>query len=208
MKLSDAEVRNLRIICFLNTILFVTTLCFVIHNLYRYIIKLKIFRPLIVLFYVFLLLSMIFRLIEFAMFMTEPSSSYWPLNKITVLMTGIALFFMVCVGFVLMLSMHQLSVTIRVITFTIKTTEQMKTRIELVRIGSIIWVILFGVYQVSVFIIYYTTEDNEIWKLFTLGVGVQMIFMSIVYVVVILILNKEMKKLSGNSSAEITSINW
>ena len=123
MKLTDTEVTNLRIISFLNTILFVTTLGFIIHNLYRYIIKLKIFRPLIVLFYVFLLLSMIFRLIEFAMFMTEPSNSYWPPNKITVLMTGIALFFMVCVGFVLMLSMHQLSVTIRVITFTIKTTE-------------------------------------------------------------------------------------
>ena len=84
----------------------------------------------------------------------------------------------------------------------------MKTRIELVRIGSIIWVILFGVYQVSVFIIFYTTEGNEIWKLFTLGVGVQMIFMSIVYVVVILKLNQEMKKLSRNFSAEINSINW
>ena len=77
MKLSDSQVETLRIINIVITVLFLFILGFILHNLYRYIYGLKIYRPLIVIFYTLIFIDVILRIIEASVRIFETRTAFF-----------------------------------------------------------------------------------------------------------------------------------
>ena len=98
-------------------IVFVVATMQLLHNLYRYIYRQKICAPLILLFYLFTLLSFIFRVAELAAVVVE--TKFFPLAKVAVITAALATSFTIFVGLTMILSMHQLTVTVEAITMDI-----------------------------------------------------------------------------------------
>ena len=117
MKYEGKEGLAMQIICIVDLVLFLANFVMILQNLKRYILRLKIYRPLIVLFYLFVFLSMAFRIVEISFLLHK--MQFWPATLVVTTISITALFFMVCVGLVLIVSMHQLSVTISAIQLEI-----------------------------------------------------------------------------------------
>ena len=77
MKLSDSQVETLRIINIVIFLLFLFILGFILHNLYRYIYGLKIYRPLIVIFYGLIFIDTILRMIEASVRIYETRTAFF-----------------------------------------------------------------------------------------------------------------------------------
>ena len=74
------------------------------------------------------------------------------------------------------------------------------------RVVSVAWGCLYAI----VLIVLYSSFAQKYmeWEMFFLINGIQMVLMSVVYAVIIVILNKNMNKLAGDFKEEISSINW
>ena len=77
MRFSDTETTILMALNSFMTSLFFVNFVFIIHNLYKYIYGLKIYRPLIVIFYMLITLSTICRISEFVCRAVDPEHSYF-----------------------------------------------------------------------------------------------------------------------------------
>ena len=53
--LTNSQLKILRSIAILDLIFFIITFGMIVHNLYKYIYKLKLYRPLIMVFYLFII---------------------------------------------------------------------------------------------------------------------------------------------------------
>ena len=92
--------------CFITS-LFIMNFVFILHNLYKYIYKLKIYRTLIVLFYILITLSTFCRIFQYINRAVDPENSYFGGQSIIEQISGeIALFFMVCIGLTLIATMY------------------------------------------------------------------------------------------------------
>ena len=96
-------VRSVYVIC---EIFFVFNLLFILHNIYKYIIGLRIKKTMILLLYILLLFGTFVRTIEFGMKIVDPWHSFLPMSK-PIFYTGTtALTLMICVEITLILTMH------------------------------------------------------------------------------------------------------
>ena len=74
------------------------------------------------------------------------------------------------------------------------------------RVVSITW---GGLYAIVLATSYYCSVHLYIeWNILFWTIGIQMALMSVLYAVIIVILNNNMKKLAGDYKDEISSINW
>ena len=64
MTFSKEQAHTLQLINGTILLSFLFNLAFIAHNLYRYIFRLKIYRPLILMFYGFVLLATLLRIVE------------------------------------------------------------------------------------------------------------------------------------------------
>ena len=84
--------------------------------------------------------------------------------------------------------------------------NQVQKRNKIMRIVSVTW---GGLYAIVLTVSYFFCVYKHIyWDMLFWIVGIQMALMSLVYVVIIVILNKNMKMLAGDFKEEISSINW
>ena len=166
-------------------IAFVIATVQLLHNLYRYIFRQKICAPLIVLFYLFTLFSFIFRIAELAAVVVD--TKFFPLERVAVVCAAFATSFMVFVGLTLILSMHQLSVTVEAITMDIQDS-QAQTKNSIMRVIVISWGAAYTLCQ-GFAVIYGQTQHEDLLFTAILYV-VLMLLMCSVYSVVIYRLNK------------------
>ena len=76
MELTSQEIQVIRGICILTTALFLFNTICIVHNICRYIIGLKIYRFLIVVFYVLILTTTLLRIFESSIRAIDPSHSF------------------------------------------------------------------------------------------------------------------------------------
>ena len=114
MVITTEQIELLRYICIAVIVVFVFNVLILLHNLVRYIYHQKIYAPLILLFYLFVLLSFLFRIAELTTiaFVTR----FFPIHPVASVTAAIATSFMIYVGLNLILSMKQLTVTMEAIT--------------------------------------------------------------------------------------------
>ena len=77
MNLNDEEKFTLRAINCLTASLFTVNLAFLLHNAVRYIYRLKIYRPLIIIFYILIFISTCSRITECILRIIEPQYSFF-----------------------------------------------------------------------------------------------------------------------------------
>ena len=116
MELTADQVTSLRIINIFICLLFVGNLIFILHNICRYIIRLKICQTLIISFYVMVILATSFRIVEISAKIRDPSSGFFPMERYIEILMTCALFFMIGTGLTLIVTMHQLSLTLKTIS--------------------------------------------------------------------------------------------
>ena len=109
MELNSNQVLTLRLINSLVSGLFLANLAFIIHNLYRYVYGLKIYRSLVVVFYVLIFISTSFRIVEAVYRAIDPQRAFFGTKQyIYSLSQEIALVAIVCIGLLLVVTMYQL----------------------------------------------------------------------------------------------------
>ena len=103
MDITQQQLVYLRYMCIGVIIVFVINVIALLHNLYRYIYKQKLYAPLILLFYLFVFLSFIFRIAELATITVV--IEFFPIHPVASVTAAIATSFMIYVGLNLILSM-------------------------------------------------------------------------------------------------------
>ena len=106
-------------------VLHVFNLMFILHNIYRYVIGLKMNRPLILAFYLLLLISTILRVIEFGFWIARTFTD--KLYETPIFYAGSsALAASMGVELVLILTMHRLSLSLQLLVGKINQRELQK----------------------------------------------------------------------------------
>ena len=101
--------------------LFLINLVFILHNMYRYIYGLKIYGSLIVIFYVLILVSTICRIVETIVRILQPGKAFFSsTNVVGHSAEETALASVVCLGFILIITMHQLTMSLQAIRYEIQ----------------------------------------------------------------------------------------
>ena len=117
---------------------------FIMHNLYKYIYGLKIYRTLIVIFYILITLSTACRIFQYVCRALDPENSYFGgQSKYEQISGEIALFFMICIGLTLIATMYQLTMSLQIVLGEI-SEEQLARRNIVVRVLAVITMISYG----------------------------------------------------------------
>ena len=119
MDITEQQTTILRYICIAVILIFAANLIALLHNLYRYIYKQKIYAPLILLFYLFVFLSFVFRIVELSTVVVW--TQFFPMSNPADALAAVASSCLIYAGLTLILSMHQLSITIKAITLRIQS---------------------------------------------------------------------------------------
>ena len=114
MDLNENQLITLRVINCLLAALFTTNIIFILHNTIRYIHGLKIQRILIIMFYALIFCSTICRLFQCVVRIIIPKHGYFKYghHAIQKIPGDAGNFFMVCLGFTLVVTMYQLTVSL------------------------------------------------------------------------------------------------
>ena len=124
MNLTSHEIQVLRGICILTTALFLFNMICIVHNICRYIIGLKIYRFLIVVFYVLILTTTLLRIFESSVRTIDPSHSFSGSKLQSVnICQELALFGVICIGFILIVTMYQLSLSLRLALLQVNASQ-------------------------------------------------------------------------------------
>ena len=103
MAITTEQIVYLRYICIAVIAVFVFNIIALLHNLYRYIYKQKLYAPLILLFYLCVFLSFIFRIAELTTITLV--TEFFPIHPVASITAAMATSFMIYVGLNLILSM-------------------------------------------------------------------------------------------------------
>ena len=106
MDLSSSELLVVRAAYIICELCFIFNLFFILHNIYKYIIGLKIKKTLILLFYILSLFGTFLRAIEFGVKIADPWHSFLPMSKLIFFTGSTALTFTISVEITLILTMH------------------------------------------------------------------------------------------------------
>ena len=128
-------------------------LVFIVHNIYKYVIGLNMNRYLIVTFYILTLLSTLTIITEFS-FQTASISNLAPFKSATIFYTNaLGLLLGICIELVLILTIHRLTLALRLIMEHINLAELRKAE----RVGFIVTIVLAVIY-LTFFIQYFVTH--------------------------------------------------
>ena len=105
------------------------------------------------------------------------------MSKFVEIVMSLALYFMVGVGITLIVTMHQLTMTLKTITITGKP-EVAQRRNLFMKIAGVCWWFVYGAFELY-------GNDKPV-KIIYLIILVQMLLMILVYIIVIIMLNKHM----------------
>ena len=108
----SSHVHLLRIVYIINEVLTVFNLLFIIHNIYKYVFGLKMQKPLIVTFYVLILLGTVLRIIILGLYIVNPEDNFLN-NEPVFYAERIALFVFICIELILIQTMHKLRLCLR-----------------------------------------------------------------------------------------------
>ena len=104
---TDQQLLALKTINIVIIVLFLVNLAFILHNLLRYIVGLKIWRPLIVIFYALIFMTTVLRIIEALVRIFQTETAFFGSKKeFYRLDQEIALFTVVCIGLILIFTMY------------------------------------------------------------------------------------------------------
>ena len=117
MDITHQQIIDLRYICIAVIVVFVLDTVMLIHNLYRYIYKQRIYALLILLFYLFAFLSFVFRIAELTTIANW--TMFFPIHPVATVNAAISTSCFIYIGLTLILSMKQLAITIETITLQI-----------------------------------------------------------------------------------------
>ena len=95
--------------------MFAFNILFILHNIFRYIIGLKMKETLIVLFYVILLLGTVLRAIEYCFKIMDPEHSFVPVSREIYISSKISFTVMILVEIILMLTMYRLTLSLKLV---------------------------------------------------------------------------------------------
>ena len=112
--IDDEDCKKLTIACCIVGGAFGVELLLVIHNVSRYLCRLRITKPLIVMFYVFVTLNIITNMCEFFLKASDPRKFWSDGHEDVALKLAIqsSLYFEILIGICLILTMWQLAVTL------------------------------------------------------------------------------------------------
>ena len=200
MRFSLQQIAALRGLNIIVASLFLLNLAFIVHNICRYIVGLKIHRTLIVLFYALILVSTVCRIVETAGRAIDPEHAFFKGEKKYEKLSGeIALFAIICIGLTLIVTINQLTLSLQVIQLEIGY-GQLKLRSFVVRACSVSAALIYAI--TCTYIDLELTKIQEYWlwiSYFSL--------LSVTYIITIIKLNNKMLKLPGDFEPEIKSIN-
>ena len=121
------------------------------------------------------------------------------MSKFVEVVMSLALFFMVGVGMTLVVTMHQLAVTLQTITLSIEP-ESAENKNKVMKMIATCWWLIFGACELY-------ANDKPIETMYLI-ICAQMLLMILVYISVIIMLNRNLQNLKGNFKSEIVSINF
>ena len=177
-------------------------LLFILHNMFRYILGLKMQRPLILTFYTILLIATTLRIIEFILRLiyTEQSDYADPVF----LFNQMALFASMSVELTLILTMQRLALGLRLILGEINICVIKRQQ----RHGIWLTILFAGTFLVLGFYLWIKdySKDFKTKRFFYFTISA-LVILVMTYTIVIIKLNQVMKKVDGNFEQEIRSIN-
>ena len=148
MVFSKSQLQLLRSINIVFEILHVFIVLFIIHNIFKYVIGLKMKRPLIWIFYILLFIAGILRIVEFSVLIVHPEQSSHYSMQFLYQISQYGTILSVFVALVLILTMHKLELAIKILQ-GLESLDGTK-RQESIGIGI---AILYGCFSLA-FIIY------------------------------------------------------
>ena len=116
MKADQESHRISRISFAVYTALHIFNLLFILHNIYKYVIGLKMKQPLIWMFYLFLLLETVLKIIEFSLSIVYPDPNYQSRQAAVIFWINISgLVTAFFIEMILVLTMHTLALSLKLI---------------------------------------------------------------------------------------------
>ena len=202
MKIDTDLLQN---ICIIFTVLFFINLLFTVHNIVRYVYGLGMRQNLIVLFYIMILLSTVFRIVEFTFRAIEPENSFPPNVDVRILFAeDFAVTFSVCVELVLTLTMLKLCLALKLISGSIGLRQ-----IKNWECLGIILCIAYLINYIALDIVFLSeTFTGESWvDWIDYWIIASFLILTLMYTLVATVLQCAMKRMVGNFKKEIRSIN-
>ena len=107
VELNSNQVLTLRLINAITAGLFLLNLVFIIHNIFRYVYGLKIYRSLVMIFYVLIVISTFFRIVEAITRANNPQKAFFgQKDNLLLFSQEAALVTIVCIGLLLVVTMY------------------------------------------------------------------------------------------------------
>ena len=114
MEYTYDEILLMQIFCLVFVLLYMLILMFISHNIYRYIYRLRMKQCLIVQFYILIFLGISTRIVEFFVRAFNPVHGFYPEEAAYIqYIDAFALTLAICVELTLILTVHKLTLGLR-----------------------------------------------------------------------------------------------
>ena len=173
--------------------MFVFNIFFILHNIFRYIIGLKMKETLIVLFYVILLLGTVLRAIEYCFKIMDPVHSFVPVSREIYISSSISFTVMILVEIILILTMYRLMLSLKLVEG--KIDKDHMRRAECIAIG---FTLLIYAAFLTLEVLKVRDFDGSREPIYPICLQGLIILLTLLYSIVIVMLNREMKNLAGD----------
>ena len=204
MGANSEEIKVIRILCLGYTACFFLNLIFTLHNIFRYILGLKMKKKLILLFYSFLVIHNVLRIIEFCFRTAQPNNNFEPDESLSIFyLSSLALTTQIGIELILILTMHRLFLALRLINGKINK-NQAKSRECIGLILTIIYACIYAAFQSYQL---FQVSKNILIQWFFFFFTCSFIVLTLMYCIVITMLNRVLNQMVGDFKKEICSIN-
>ena len=150
-------------------------------------------ETLIVLFYVILLLGTVLRAIEYCFKIIDPVHSFTPISREIYISSSISMTVMILVEVVLMLTMYRLMLSLKLVEGKIDINHM--RRAECIAIG---FTLLYYAAFLTLEVFKVRDFDGNRDPIFAICLQGLIILLTLMYSIVIVMLNREMKNLAGD----------
>ena len=115
MVFNQEQVDYIRLVYIFYEVLSIFNLLFILNNIFRYVIGLKMTKTLIVIFYVLIFVGTLLRIIEYGFWISDTSGNLVKKSNQVYYADNFSLIAQVFVELTLMMTMHRLYLAIRII---------------------------------------------------------------------------------------------
>lgn len=204
MVFNQEQVDYIRLVYIFYEVLSIFNLLFILNNIFRYVIGLKMTKTLIVIFYVLIFVGTLLRIIEYGFWISDTSGNLVKKSNQVYYADNFSLIAQVFVELTLMMTMHRLYLAIKIILGQISLNSMKRAE----KIGLVFIIVLSLMFLFfEVFSWTQKHSDKELPKWLSTYYSVYMIALMILYSIVILTLNRVMKSVPGNLKREVISVN-